>query len=375
MQVLRWTAVTAIGIAFCASAAGQQERDKLGDVDGFAFVLSPSALEKMLDAAVLRMGERYQMDDAQLEQTRKVFRDHVPRFLKENRQEMERLLNEFIETQAGQEAPSAEFAADWAKRAQPLLNKTREMIGGMTDSMRDYLSDEQQVQLDATLVAVDVAVNTTQTRLTRWSEGGYDPATEFHRNPGVRQMDETRARQVEQSMRAARDEAINTAYGGQSIAAADGAGQTVAAQAATPPAAEAAEPLALAAEAQAKAAKPGKAAAKAEPKDEWAAYVEKFAARYSLDADQVQKANAFLNAAKTERDNHLRAKASKMEQIEKKFKEARSPDATKAAEAQFQDLMKPVNAMFERLKDKLETLPRREQRKAAAGRETAQKNP
>lgn len=326
---------------------------ELGDPEGYGLLLTPAVMDKLLDRIVEKMSQDLKFDEAQSADAQRVFKENVLRFVKENQKELTKLANEFLEKRLGTEAPSAEEVAEWAKRAQPMLEKTQALVTHVSEEMREFMTDEQQVKMDASLAAFEVGTKFVGRRLASWSEGGFDPATEWHRNPGVRQLDREQARQLEFAMEHARRSKL-------------GQVEPEAAQAAE---AELVVPVTSTPEAAATAARGAqptpvtKADAKAEPKDEWTKYVEAFIARYNLDSTQAQKAMVFLNAATRKRDEYLRGKGKQMEQTEKSFKAAGTPDAVKAAEEQYQVLMQPVDRMFDKLKENLDSLPTRDQRR------------
>jgi hypothetical protein len=302
------------------------------------------------------MSQDFRFDEAQASDAQRVFKENVLNFIKENQREFTKLANDFLEKRLGTEAPTPEEVAEWAQRAQPMLEKTRTFVTKVSDEMREFMTDEQQIKMDASLAAFEVASNFLDRRLSSWSEGGFNAATEWPRNPGVQKFDDEQAKQLQIAMEDIRRQKLGLAPR----------------QPAEPQAAEAVVPVGStpeAAEAAARDAKPAPAAktgTKAEPKDEWTKYVEAFIAKYNLDATQAQKAMVQLNEATRKRDEFLRSKGRQMEQVEKSFKSAATPDAVKAAEEQYQTLMQPVDRIFSKLKENLDRLPNREQRRKAA---------
>jgi hypothetical protein len=324
--------------------------------EGYGLLLTPAVMDKLLDRIVEKMSQDLKFDEAQSSDAQRIFKENILRFAKENQNELTKLANEFLEKRLGVEAPSAEEVADWAKRAQPMLEKTQALVTHVSEEMRGFMTDEQQIKMDASLAAFEVGSNFVGRRLASWSEGGFDPATEWHRNPGVQQLDQENARRLEFAMEQARRSKLGQAPPEAAEAA---EAQLVVPVTSTPEAAAAA----------ANAAQPThvtKADTKAEPKDEWTKYVEAFISRYNLDSTQAQKAMVFLNTASQKRDVYLRGRGKQMEQTEKSFKSAGTPESVKAAEEQYQALMQPVDRMFEKLKENLDSLPTREQRRKAS---------
>ncbi|MCC6360027.1 MAG: hypothetical protein IT450_14885, partial [Phycisphaerales bacterium] len=112
-------------------------------------------------------------------------------------------------------------------------------------------------------------------------------------------------------------------------------------------------------------------------KDEWTLYVERFIAKYDLDQEQQSKARLFLSNAQERRDNYLSSadNVKKIEELEKLFRSADNEQLIETAEAKYKALMAPVDNAFETLKEKLDTLPTRAQRKKALEAEKSEKAP
>jgi hypothetical protein len=107
------------------------------------------------------------------------------------------------------------------------------------------------------------------------------------------------------------------------------------------------------------------------PKDEWTIYTEGFIERYQFHSEQKQKAFAMLRQQQERRDDYLRNNVGDMARVTKMLTEAKTDEEREKALAAYQRLNAPVNRMFEQLKERLDTLPTRAQRKAAAEAERA----
>lgn len=347
-----------LGFAIAPFSPAQQSSErawKADEPEGYGLLLTPAVMDKLLDRVIEKMGQDLKFDEAQSADAQRVFKENVLKFIKQNQKELTQLANEFLDKRLGTEPPTAEEVAEWAKRASPMLEKTRELVTHVSEQMREFMTDEQQVKMDASLAAFEVGTGFVGRRLASWSEGGFDPATDWPRNPGVQKLDREQAHQLEIAMKEARDAKLNE---GRPPAAAP---QIVEVPEPVVPVTSTPDPAARAA----RAAQPTPAP-KAEPKDEWTLYVESYIARYSLDSTQAQKAMVFLNTATGQRDSYLRSKGKQMEQTEKSFKAAATPAAVKTAEEQYQKLMQPVERMFSKLKESLDGLPTRDQRRKAS---------
>jgi hypothetical protein len=318
----------------------------------FGILISEKVLGGILDQFVERMERQYNLEPEQMTELKELFRERVPKFLRENQNEATVVFNEFLDAWHKNEAPTPEHVAQWAQRALPLIEKAKVFIGDTSEAMKDHMSDEQVVKLDATMAAIDVGMTMGTKRLNDWAAGRYDPETEWHKNPRAREIDRKREREVQAAMEEARQARLRE-YGmeaeGNRIAP---AGQ--------PPAAKSTEPAAKAA---------------VLPKDEWAKWVDAQIARWELDDEQKQKAQLHLNEAYAQRDKYLGSKSAIIDQLRKQFEHPKDKDELAVAEQKYQELMKPTERTFEKLKEKVEKLPRREQRARAAAREQQAEKP
>lgn len=111
----------------------------------------------------------------------------------------------------------------------------------------------------------------------------------------------------------------------------------------------------------------------------WERYVLDFIQRFSLDDDQSQKAVLMLRECQREGNQYLSAKKSAFVDVQDAMAKARaSEDPTKLEQARqmLSGLQRPIDAIFEQnLKPRLEKLPTRRQREAAADREAATSKP
>lgn len=350
-------------------SGGPQNAEQSDGFEGFGLLISPGILNKLIDRAVERMAHEYGFDEAQTAEVQRVLKERVPKFFRENQKEATRLMNDFLDAQLENDAPSPENVAGWAQRALPLVTKGREFLGVVTDDMRNYMTEDQQARMDATLAAVDVGGNMLEKRLNVWADGGFDATKEWHRNPGVREIDRQRARELEKAMVAARDAKMQASFGDPQAAP-----QVAVAEPVVEPAEPGAQPVGAATPAvNVKQLAPA-AAAKPAKKDEWELYVEQFVARYDLTPEQQAKARTILSDLERQRENYMSGKASLLEKLGKQYNDAKGPEQFEAAEAQRQKLMQPVDRMFQTLKERLDKLPTRDQRRKAADTPTAEKS-
>ncbi len=122
------------------------------------------------------------------------------------------------------------------------------------------------------------------------------------------------------------------------------------------------------------------AAASMPAESDWQKYTREFIARYRLDEDQAQRARQICKDCETERENYRSRRKAEFAAVEDAERAARASGA--AAEewnklrATRSRLEEPIHAIFDaQLKPRLEKLPTRAQREAAAPGESESRGP
>lgn len=359
-------AVAGLGVS-AAIAQGVDDRDSEEErreqkAPEFGFWPTPVMVERLIDRITEDGIGLYEFDELQLEETRRILKERVPRWLAENRAQAMTLMNQYFEALLDEEPPTPEVVAEWAEKVLPLVDSFEGLMISVTDDMRGVLNADQITILEGEVAAFRTGMGFAKNKIKIWAEGGFDPKIDWPRdNPEHRKYSREERRLAEREMNAAREQAIIEAGGSLPGEPATGAAPGV-------------EPVAAAAPADAPRAGT-EAAAETAPPDEWERYVEAFVRKYELDADQQSKARTFLKRAQEARDQYKQKKTREMRDLQKQFEELKTytgadkADKLKAAEERYAKLYKPVNDQFERLKERLETLPRAAQRKKARERE------
>jgi hypothetical protein len=102
-----------------------------------------------------------------------------------------------------------------------------------------------------------------------------------------------------------------------------------------------------------------------EPPDPWTAYVQAFVLRHALDAAQRQTAYAILNELQQRATGYMLAHRPDLQELDRRVSQASVEDRS-AAQRDRDAMMRPVDLMFQELKDRLEPLPTTAQRTAAS---------
>lgn len=357
---LRRCALIGAALTLLTLPATAQSRDDRGAPSGgskvpaYGFWPSPTLITNAINRITEEMADEYEFDDEQLEATRALIHERVPAWLEENRGEIMDLTNQYLEALTADEPPTPEVVAKWALRVSPLIGQFQELAVDLTGRMSEYMTEDQRIRLEGEMAAFSTGVQLLQNKLGVWADGGYDPKTEWPRNPETRKQRRAEERAAREQMEQAKRDALAGAGG----AAAEGA-------VVTPPGASEAPAVNPTAPAnRPHAAKPG-------AKDEWEQYVDEFVKRYDLTADQQSKAYAHLKAQQEARDSYLRKRAGDLDAIDKALKAAKTEEDRAKAKAELDRLNLPVERYFRTLKDKLEKIPSREQKRKAGLSATA----
>lgn len=292
---------------------------------------TPKMIEGICENIALDMVDEYGLDDTQRAQIEALLKERFPAWLEQVRPQLQPVINRFFEIQLSTHAPDPNEIQSFARQALPVLDSFKEFVVDLTQDVQPWLTEEQQIKLEGNVAAFEAAVTMIGARLADWAAGGYDPQTDFFMNPAARR------RRVEQQRREARElaeqarrDAEARARGGQ----------------------PASQPVAT-------------STAPAESKDEWEIYVEQFIAKYELDAQQRQKAYAFLHAQQDAREKYLASKRGAMQRLARRLAAAKTDAERTEILGQLEKIHAPVKRMFERLKAKLMTLPTRAQLRRA----------
>jgi hypothetical protein len=97
----------------------------------------------------MQAAQEYELTDEQHRQVEARMLERWPKFLQENRRELQPLVNEFFEARLGLDPPSREQVQDWASRALPVLEKIQEQIEDGIEDIGPLLSAPQRAKFEA----------------------------------------------------------------------------------------------------------------------------------------------------------------------------------------------------------------------------------
>ncbi len=287
--------------------------------------------EKMWDGAMHRIADavadRYGFDDDQRYLTRQLFKERFPQWAEENRGNFQPLLNEWFEMAVYHEAPDPNTVAVWATNVIPIADEFDGLITNLSDDMRVYMTEDQQIDMEGELAAFRTGLTFAKNRLRAWEAGEFNPARDWFHGQEFREAERERRQAVEVAVEEARESATQKAlqkYGGEK-----------------------------------------------RDDDPWAIYVEEFIKKYQLEAEQTEEARALLAAYRKMRDDYLERNSTKLDELDARFAAAETPEQELALAEEVEKLAGPIERHFQVLKEKLNKLPTRAQRRAAAEREEA----
>ena len=331
--------LTALTPVFAQNDERKRDKEPL-----FSVPVTQTTIENFLTRAVEDMARRYELDDEQFELADEILKKRVVGFIRGNRVQMQKLIQEFTEVQTGFEPPEVDFVTEWATRALPLMEKARDELGEIVGDMRDFMTDDQRLQLDAEWSAFNVGFGMLSGKVDNWANGGYDPEVEFVGNfDQRRQQERAERRQRILAMKQAEEEFLIQHGLGDSQSSRDTAKI---------------------------------AAARTPDRDPWTLEVEAFAKRYELTLEQRTQAFRLLHKYRTRRDSYLIKSSTKqkLSAAAAAMAEAKTDDEKAAAFERVAAIDKPVENIHQMLSDALDKLPTRAQRAKAGKRDLDKKS-
>lgn len=273
-------------------------------------------IEAMVKQAAKNIGDRYNLNGNQREQTEAMLVDEVGKFL-DTHPEVWPLIRDLTRLQIEGKAPEGEVAKRLGEAAQPLLDEMKSAIVNGNMRWRGILTDEQKRMHDYDLKDIDRQFEQMNSNFAEMAEGKAEKVKLFP-DPTV---------DPEQPGRPPR-----------------------------PPRDYESEP----------APKP------VEPQEDWwDGYVRNFISKYELNDAQSEAAWSILRECKERAKAYKSSKSAEFAKAEERLKEARDPKLPPEVQRakirlwkqEDEALKKPIFALFQELKDRLEVIPRDEQRK------------
>jgi hypothetical protein len=317
---------------------------------------------------------RYGFDERQEE----IFRDLVIRSSNEMfSKHADRILEyslDAIQTRVAGEPFTAEQVARWAQLAQPVFMDGRHLINRNAGVMLAALREDQHPLMEADMAALNRRANDMEVMTARWAAGQWQPSDWG--------MDEDPIQLAGASP--ATGDSAGGVRSGEPDSGAPKAGAPVPRRAAAqpqpdeapgvvstnPPQADAGRRTAGGAggAARPQAGRTGDTTVvvevESDPDDPWAAYVRRFIQKYQLNEDQQGRAWRVYRAQKAQADQFRSRYGQQLEALGRRT-EGDAKELAEARRALEEKLNGHLANLFERLKQRLEQLPTRAQRRDA----------
>lgn len=336
----------ALAQSYSADNADEQDQEK--DQKQFSFTITPKMVNGILGKMADETSNRYGFDEDQKYQTREIFRDRLSNWLADNQEGIQKLMSGYVEGLLADEAPSPEYVADLAAGLRPLAEDFKNVMVDMSDEMGDYMTEDQLIQKEGEIAAIETMFTFIDQRLGSWEEGGFDPVIDHPTGAQFQQAERERQQIVATATQEARKETIDMIYEGRDKPFGDNLDRVRRDQNSTQSA----------------------SAKTAEDKDPWSIYVREFVKKYELNDAQSNQCDRILRKLQEDRDTYLRRVDPRIVEIENRLTETPAGPARDQLVAKYEELAKPIETKFTLLKQKLNKIPTRAQRlKARASEE------
>lgn len=302
------------------------------------FFPTPRMIEGILHRIAEAYGEKLELDDEQREFFEEVLETRVPQWLQRNKPAIKTLLNQYFEAVLADEPPVAADVAEWAQQMIPLVQGFQSLAAASVEDLRAALTDEQAGILDADMAAFNVGVSFARSKMELWAAGEYNPETDWPRGARHEEASAIEEKAVREAQERARSEVTG-------------------------------QPVATAPTADSRPASPAVDPAHA-PEDAWTRYVREFCARYEFTREQSETAQRFLREARRLRDRYQVKRLEDFRRLEAALRDPGQKDLEKL-QAEYKRLQAPLDRYFQQLKDRLDQLPTRAQRRTALEKDAA----
>lgn len=300
--------------------------------------IPPWRSQERFDAALEMVGDRYLLDEGQLATLQtKALQMNIELFTKHSDRILEYAL-EAVETRAAGEPFTPEQVAHWTRLAEPVFVDARKSMNRAAKDFMEELDPEQRELLQLDLDAANKRMSGIEHMAENWKRGGWDPHDWGMEDDPIQNR--------------GREQAATGAEGAANSNAARAAGQGGVRASETP-------------EAPPREARPKPSKPKLEPTadDAWARYVKAFILKYALDNEQQQRAWIFYRHAK-ERDGIFAKRYDRnMKRLGGKTGTVDSESSRAALKKESERRVRESDRIFGQLKQRLERLPTRAQRK------------
>ncbi len=378
----RSAVVCVLVLPVMAATAQEKQEQRQSRTAGFDAIIDN--VDLLIDNYSKFLGRKYNLTEEQDEYTKALLREKAYEFIDKHEDELRHIVDRMFDVRTGGEMTQEELI-EWGKEAKPLYEDAKKLIIAGNDEWREILTPEQRKIHDEDLKLMEESFRTTEDQLQRIISG--QMTVEEFRSP------RRSARRRANRNRAKRQARSTAQSPGRAIPPPGPGTKPQAHKRPTPPNEVPPPPEGESRSGSSTAARPrharrgtsgqasrlsrgshrGRSRGGKGYESKWDKYVADFIKKYQLNDEQQQKAHGILADCKKQAQRYLKSRASHFARIDKQLQALRtSKDKNKskkqsALNNQRKKLMEPIDKIFDsQLKPRLERIPTRAQRKAAA---------
>ena len=386
--------VLALGAVFGVLAwPARAQTDEREHTTGYNAIIDN--IDLLVDNYARFLVRKYDLTEEQDEYTNFLLRERAYQFLDSHEGGLRDLVDRLFDVRTGGEITPEELI-EWGRQAGPIYDEAKKLIIVGNEEWREILTPEQQKTHDEDLKLMYQSFETTEEQLERIVSG--EMTVEEFRSP-QRGRRSARARTHKPAAQTEPDQEPQVTpdsppakplgepestprrgeppVGPTDRAAKQGGERTLRPKPerkSTPAQKPPTRPDRSKPDAGTRDAKPGRSAGQSDkqPESAWEKYVREFIAKYQLNDEQTQKANAVLEDCQAQAERYTIGRKEQLEKLDKQIAELKkSKDKNKnkrlsELNEKRKSLMDPLDRIFEQqLKPRLERLPTRAQRRAA----------
>lgn len=130
--------------------------------------------EMMLKRWASDAADRHQLDETQHAALEEMLLARWPKFMKENRRQLQPVINRFIESRMDPDPPEEGAVQHWAKQALPIYHEARTLIGELNGEFGKILRPEQFEKFEGDAKRMSGFMDRFGERLARWERGEFE---------------------------------------------------------------------------------------------------------------------------------------------------------------------------------------------------------
>jgi len=299
-------------------SADRRSNNATSDLPPAGFWPTERLTRSLLRRWAQQIEREYDLRPDQFRQVEQHLLERWPKFLKENRGDIQPLLNEFFELRMDVEPPTAEAVSDWSSRVMPVFERTRHHLEVGQQQFRGMLTASQQAKFDKERIKMVAGMSLFEGKLRDWSSGKFDLREFWDDTPQYRdRIAREKAAETQAEASVARDEAPRA----EGSAGSDEF------------------PMRIAAELNA-----------------WEKHVADFCVKYELDRSQRNTANSILREMLLRAETYARANRQRILAVERIIDGNDLVDQPEF-DAELKAVFGPIDDMFSELDERLLRLP------------------